>query len=81
MLMKKLESPMKSLPLCLWEEKLLFSKSDEKKMLKLLQEAKKTMKANDLLFLYNLALDNVTSDVTVSYLIQCFGKPREYLKE
>ncbi|CAB3259655.1 unnamed protein product [Arctia plantaginis] len=69
---KNLESSMKTSPLCLWEEKLLISKSDEKKMLMLLQEAQKTMKANDLLHLYNLALDNVTSDVTLKELYKQF---------
>lgn len=36
-------------------------------MLSMLQEAVKALKSDDLLHLYNLVLDNVETDVAVSY--------------
>lgn len=50
----------------MWEEKILLSKPDEKKMLSTLQEAMKGLKSEDLLHLYNVVLDNVESDISVS---------------
>lgn len=53
---------------CAWEEKILLCKSDEKKMLSVLQSVK-GLKSDDLLHLYNLVLDNVETDVAVSVII------------
>ncbi|KAJ8716271.1 hypothetical protein PYW08_013556 [Mythimna loreyi] len=57
---------------CVWEEKILLSKPDEKKMLSVLQEAVKGLKSDDLLHLYNLVLDNVESDVALKNLYKKF---------
>lgn len=50
----------------LWEEKLLLNKSDGNKMLSILQDAGKTMKGDDLTYLWNFMLDNIESNVVVS---------------
>ncbi|KAM3960767.1 U3 small nucleolar RNA-associated protein 6 homolog [Aphomia sociella] len=47
---------------CVWEEKLLLNKSDEKKMLSIAQEASKVLKSGDALHLWNLLLDNIESN-------------------
>ncbi|XP_026732506.1 U3 small nucleolar RNA-associated protein 6 homolog [Trichoplusia ni] len=73
-LMEILDSAIKVNPklLSVWEEKLLLSKPNEKKMLSVLQEATKGLRANDLLQLYNVMLDNVESDVTLKNMYQKF---------
>lgn len=55
-----------------WEEKILLSKPDEKKMLSVLQDAVKGLKSDDLLHLYNLVLDNVQSDTALKNLYKKF---------
>ncbi|XP_023945935.2 U3 small nucleolar RNA-associated protein 6 homolog [Bicyclus anynana] len=47
----------------LWEEKLLLNKSDEKKMLSILQESGKSLKSEDYLALWNFMFDNIDSNV------------------
>ncbi|XP_075978746.1 U3 small nucleolar RNA-associated protein 6 homolog [Anticarsia gemmatalis] len=73
-LMEILDSAAKRNPAlrCIWEEKLLLHKPDVKKMMSVLQDAKKALKYDDLLYLYNLVLDNVESDVSLKNLYQKF---------
>ncbi|XP_059053862.1 U3 small nucleolar RNA-associated protein 6 homolog [Achroia grisella] len=47
---------------CVWEEKLLLSKPDEKKMLIIAQEASKVLNTNNALHVWNVLLDNVESN-------------------
>ncbi|VVC96344.1 unnamed protein product, partial [Leptidea sinapis] len=47
----------------LWEEKLLLSKDNENKMLSILQDADKTLRGEDLIYLWNFMLDNIKSNV------------------
>ncbi|KAF9411362.1 hypothetical protein HW555_009809 [Spodoptera exigua] len=56
---------------CVWEEKILLCKSDEKKMLSVLQ-AVKGLKSDDLLHIYNVVLDNVETDVALKNLYKKF---------
>lgn len=48
---------------CIWVEKLLLSTSDEGRMTKLLEDAVKVLEAEDAVYLYNLMLDNMPSNV------------------
>ncbi|KAH9638990.1 hypothetical protein HF086_000916 [Spodoptera exigua] len=72
-LMEILDSAIKMNPKlrCVWEEKILLCKSDEKKMLSVLQ-AVKGLKSDDLLHIYNLVLDNVETDVALKNLYKKF---------
>lgn len=47
---------------------MLLVKSDEKKMFNTLQEATKALKADDAIYLWNLMLDRVGSNDSVSIL-------------
>ncbi|XP_039755815.1 U3 small nucleolar RNA-associated protein 6 homolog [Pararge aegeria] len=57
----------------LWEEKILLNKSDEKKMLSLLQEAGKSLNSEDSLALWNFMFDIIDSNVVFK---ACFEKFR-----
>ncbi|KOB72321.1 U3 small nucleolar RNA-associated protein 6-like protein [Operophtera brumata] len=57
---------------CVWEEKLLLSKPNENKMMAVLQDAIKVLKAEDSIYLYNLMIDNVESNVTFKKLLKKF---------
>ncbi|XP_045766401.1 U3 small nucleolar RNA-associated protein 6 homolog [Maniola jurtina] len=55
----------------LWEEKLLLNKSDEKKMLCILQDAGKSLKSEDMLALWNFMFDKIESNVVFK---SCYEK-------
>ncbi|KAJ0178448.1 hypothetical protein K1T71_006271 [Dendrolimus kikuchii] len=55
-----------------WEEKLLLNKSNEKKMIAILQDATRSLKASDALHLYNLVLENVESNEMLKSLHKKF---------
>lgn len=71
-----LDAALSKNPQCrlLWEEKLLLNKSDEKKMLALLQEAGKKLTAEDMHALWSFMFDNIDSDNVVSIftIVYCF---------
>lgn len=50
---------------CVWEEKIILNKTDDKKMVLVLQEASKVLKSVDVLHLWNLTLENINSKDTV----------------
>lgn len=55
-----------------WEQKLLLNKDNEKKMIGILQEAVKSLKAEDSLHVYNLVLDNIESKEILKSLLMKF---------
>ncbi|XP_053606153.1 U3 small nucleolar RNA-associated protein 6 homolog [Plodia interpunctella] len=57
---------------CIWKEKLLLNKSDDKKMLSILQEASKVLKSDDALTLWNLTTDYINSPNTLKTLHKRF---------
>ncbi|XP_068618280.1 U3 small nucleolar RNA-associated protein 6 homolog [Battus philenor] len=55
----------------LWEEKITLNKLDENKQLSILKEAGKVLKADDLLCLWNIILDNIQTKEALS---NCYTK-------
>ncbi|CAK1550599.1 unnamed protein product [Leptosia nina] len=56
----------------LWQEKLLLNKRNENVILSVLQQASKTLKDQDLLYLWNFMLDNVENDVVLKNVYKKF---------
>ncbi|XP_041986309.1 U3 small nucleolar RNA-associated protein 6 homolog [Aricia agestis] len=64
-LSKILQEGLRNSPQCrfLWEENLSLHKNDENKMLSIIGEAGKSLKSDDLIYLWNYLLDNLESQI------------------
>lgn len=73
-LLKILEEASKLKPkiLCVWKEKVLLNKGDDKKMLSIVQEASKLLENHEVIVLWNILLDNVASADVVKNVYKRF---------